>query len=65
MTQFLESFLVSPGLCNSVGRALSLKAEGHRFDSQSGYMPGLWGSALGWGSYERQPTQPIDVSLTH
>ena len=36
------AFLESPGCCGSVGRAQSHKVKGHRFDSWSGHLPGLW-----------------------
>ena len=32
---------MGPGWCGSVDLVLAWEPKGHRFDSQSGYMPGL------------------------
>ena len=45
-----------PGWCGSVDWALACESKGHRFDSQSGHMPGLWA---------RSPVEGIQEATTH
>ena len=52
----------SPGQHDSVGWALSRKAKGCQFNSQSGHMPGPCGPGPWLQACERQPT---DVALAH
>ena len=44
--------LATPGQCGSVGFSVILQSKGHRFDSQSGHMPGLQAWSL-VGAYVR------------
>ena len=46
----------SPGWCGSVDWAAACELKGHRFDSQSGHMPGLWA---------RSPVGDARESTTH
>ena len=41
-TKLKKKIQISPGWCGSVYRVLACKPKGHRFDSQSGHLPGLW-----------------------
>ena len=51
---YIKIFYYSPGWCGSVDSALACKPRGHRFDSQSGHMPGLWARSPvegAWGNH--------------
>ena len=50
--QFTSTKFCSPGWGGSVDWVPACKPKGHRFDSQSGHIPGLWARSLVGGAQE-------------
>ena len=65
---FLNRFFFCPGWRGSVGWWSSCEPEGHRLDSCSGHVPGLWAlcsAPSGCLHKAEGRRQPINVSLSH